>query len=107
AGMKNVDHYAVMERLLDKSGKESELKVSTTFSGTRDEPWKRGGIWNISVENFTPENLIRGFLEGMTEELYSMYKEMEMKLESEERVLVLSGNGFRKNRPLREIAEEK
>lgn len=107
AGMKNVDHYAVMERLLDKSGKESELKVSTTFSGTRDEPWKRGGIGNISVENFTPENLIRGFLEGMTEELYSMYKEMEMKLESEERVLVLSGNGFRKNRPLREIAEEK
>ena len=105
--MKNVDHYAVMERLLEKSEKESGLKVSTTFSGTREEPWKSGGIGNISVENFTPENLIRGFLEGMTEELYSMYKEMETRLGAGERVLLLSGNGFRKNRPLREIAEEK
>ena len=106
AGMRSVDHYAVMERILDKSESQNGLKVSTVFSGTREEPWKRGEIRDISVENFTPENLIRGFLDGMTEELYSMYKQIEGCLSAGERTLVLSGNGFRKNRHLRKAAEE-
>ncbi len=104
--MRSVDHYAVMEQILDKSESQNGLKVSTVFSGTREEPWKRGEIRDISVENFTPENLIRGFLDGMTEELYSMYKQIEGCLSAGERTLVLSGNGFRKNRHLRKAAEE-
>ena len=111
AGMKETDHYAVMERLMDQRmeemAQERKLSVTTTFSGTREEPLKRGMIGDIDVDNFTPENLIRGFLDGMAEELHGMYEEMVCGTELPAEMLILSGNGFRKNRHLRRIAEEK
>lgn len=111
AGMKETDHYAVMERLMDQRmeemAQERKLSVTTTFSGTREEPLKRGMIGDIDVDNFTPGNLIRGFLDGMAEELHGMYEEMVCGTELPAEMLILSGNGFRKNRHLRRIAEEK
>lgn len=111
AGMKETDHYAVMERLMDQRmeemAQERKLSVTTTFSGTREEPLKRGMIGDIDVDNFTPGNLIRGFLDGMAEELHGMYEEMACGTELPAEMLILSGNGFRKNRHLRRIAEEK
>lgn len=111
AGMKETDHYAVMERLMDQRmeemAQERKLRVTTTFSGTREEPLKRGMIGDIDVDNFTPGNLIRGFLDGMAEELHGMYEEMVCGTELPAEMLILSGNGFRKNRHLRRIAEEK
>lgn len=111
AGMKETDHYAVMERLMDQRmeemARERKLSVTTTFSGTREEPLKRGMIGDIDVDNFTPGNLIRGFLDGMAEELHGMYEEMVCGTELPAEMLILSGNGFRKNRHLRRIAEEK
>lgn len=109
--MKETDHYAVMERLMDQRmeemAQERKLSVTTTFSGTREEPLKRGMIGDIGVDNFTPGNLIRGFLDGMAEELHGMYEEMACGTELPAEMLILSGNGFRKNRHLRRIAEEK
>lgn len=111
AGMKETDHYAVMERLMaqrmEEMAQERKLSVTTTFSGTREEPLKRGMIGDIDVDNFTPGNLIRGFLDGMAEELHGMYEEMVCGTELPAEMLILSGNGFRKNRHLRRIAEEK
>lgn len=111
AGVKETDHYAVMERLMDQRmeemAQERKLSVTTTFSGTREEPLKRGMIGDIDVDNFTPGNLIRGFLDGMAEELHGMYEEMACGTELPAEMLILSGNGFRKNRHLRRIAEEK
>lgn len=111
AGMKETDHYAVMERLMDQRmeemAQERKLSVTTTFSGTREEPLKRGMIGDIDVDNFTPGNLIRGFLDGMAEELHGMYEEMVCGTELPAEMLILSGNGFRKNRHLSRIAEKK
>ncbi|HJD47817.1 MAG TPA: hypothetical protein H9909_13320 [Candidatus Mediterraneibacter norfolkensis] len=111
AGMKETDHYTVMERLMDQRMKETVrekgLRVTTTFSGTREEPMKRGKIEGIDVDNFTPGNLICGFLDGMAEELYGMYKVMVRGAELSAETLILSGNGFRKNRHLRRIAQER
>ena len=111
AGLKETDHYEVMERLMDQRMKEmvpeTRLRVTTTFSGTREEPMKRGKIEGIDVDNFTPGNLICGFLDGMAEELYGMYEVMARGAEVSAETLILSGNGFRKNRHLRRIAEEK
>lgn len=109
--MKEADHYAVMERLMDQRMKEmpqeKRLRVTTTFSGTREESMKKGEIEGIDVDNFTPGNLICGFLDGMVEELYGMYKVMMYGVELSAETLILSGNAFRKNRHLRRIAEEK
>ncbi|MBQ7838904.1 MAG: hypothetical protein IJ390_00200 [Lachnospiraceae bacterium] len=80
---------------------KSALRVDTRFAGTRQNPRLRGSISEISVDNFTPENLTCGFLEGMMEELYEMYDRM-----GEKRInLVGSGNGIRKNKALVKIAE--
>ena len=111
ADLKETDHYEVMERLMDQRMKEmvpeTRIRVTTTFSGTREEPMKRGKIEGIDVDNFTPGNLICGFLDGMAEELYGMYEVMACGAEVSAETLILSGNGFRKNRHLRRIAEEK
>ena len=128
AGMDDVDVYAVMNRMLaeregafEKDGadarkkadgeEEAQLKnavlgglqVDTRFAGTRKQPELSGGITGITVNNFTPAHLTYGFLEGMMEELYTMYAQM-----GEQRInIVGSGNGIRKNAYLIRIAEGK
>lgn len=106
-GVGDIDHYSVMEKLLDKQEKSGSLKVSTTFSGTREHPEKRGTIKNIGTDNFTPEALICGVLEGMASELYKMYGRIQKGLSFPGRKIIASGNGIRKNRHLQEIMSQK
>lgn len=106
-GITDADHYRIMERLLEKEVRHSSLKVTTTFSGTREDPEKRGKIEQISTENFTPGNLILGVLEGMAQELYDLYRTIEAGTETAPQILVASGNGMRKNKYLREIVSRR
>lgn len=106
-GVKGVDHYSVMEKLLNKKNRSEKLKVNTAFSGTREKPEKRGSIKNIGIENFTPEALTEGVLAGMTEELYKMYAKMEKGLHLSRTRIIASGNGIRKNHYLQEMMSEK
>ena len=53
---------------------KDRMKVNTTFNGTRVHPELRGSILNVSEENFTPEGLVYGVLEGMAAELYEMFR---------------------------------
>lgn len=107
AGMGGIDHYSVMEKILDEKSEGEKLKVNTAFSGTREKPEKRGAIKNIGTENFTPEALIRGVLDGMAEELYKMYSRIEKGLSGARNRMIASGNGIRKNRHLQEIMSER
>lgn len=100
AGVKNADVYGLMKRLSDASSDDS-LLVDTRFSGTREDPALRGSITNISTENFTPESLTNGVLRGMITELYGLYLSTGEKRCN----LVGSGNGLRKNKALRRMAE--
>jgi sedoheptulokinase len=50
----------------------SGITVDTRFSGTRLELNLRGSISGIGVDNFTVDNLARGFVEGMVQELAAM-----------------------------------
>lgn len=86
---------------------ESPLKVQTTFQGTREKPSLAGSILQIREENFTPGNLILGFIEGMIDELYEMYDKMIQSAEFQGIILVGSGNGMRRNPLMQEIAKEK
>lgn len=108
AGMKEIDHYGVMEKLLSSRDESAEkLKVKTTFSGTRENPEKRGSIKNISADSFTPQALIYGVLDGMAQELYELYGRMEKGVRMPKGRIVASGNGIRRNRHLQEIVGKK
>lgn len=110
AGIQGIDHYGVMAELLkdeDLDDSAEELKITTTFSGTRENPDQRGEITNIGVNNLTPGAVISGVLHGMAEELYEMYSQIDKSVVENKTVMVASGNGIRKNVYLQRIMEKK
>lgn len=92
--------YALMEKLLARID-STTLQVDTRFSGTREDETIRGSITGISTQNFTPEDLTYGFLEGMTKELHQLYQIMGVSRSG----VIASGNGIRKNAALQRIVE--
>ncbi len=104
AGASDASQYGVMAALARK-GMETEdrMKVCTMFDGTRVDPSLRGGISNLSEDNFTPEGLVYGVLEGMAQELYDMYSLICEGTGIKAARLVASGNGLRMNPVLQEI----
>lgn len=102
--------YSVMERqardFIDTYGKEAAWKIRTTFSGTRSNPRERGSISGIGVENFHPGAMTVGMLQGILEELHEMYRQMCSMTGTKAAHLVGSGNGIRRNKLMRELAED-
>lgn len=86
--------------------KDDRLKIDTRFDGTRSNPSLRGSIKNISVSNFTPENLIAGLQEGIVRELYGYYKLIKRTLKIRPKQLTGAGNGIRKNKLIRLFLED-
>lgn len=104
AGAEDRSQYGLMERLAGRGEKETDgMKVCTAFQGTRTDPGQRGSITNITEENFTPEGLVYGVLEGMARELYEMYETIRQGTGIHAEHLVASGNGVRKNPVLQNI----
>lgn len=103
-GVPEADHYEIMRRLLEKGRPTRErLVVDSRFAGTRQEPARRGAVTNIGVDNFTPESLIYGVLDGIVEEVYQLYQKIEPGLPEKVTKIVASGNGLRKNEALQRI----
>ena len=98
------DVYDVMNSMAAEQADAHTLIVDPRFCGTRADPALRGTVSNISEDNFTPEQLTRGVLWGMADELYKLYKQMP--LSSPTAGLVGSGNAVRKNPVLRQYLEE-
>lgn len=89
--------YGAMTALLASSEKPADLPVTVPlFQGTRENPTLRGSIENLSTENFTPLDLIWSLMEGMTRELYDMFRAYRSN-GGEKAQLIGSGNGLRKN----------
>lgn len=104
AGVQAALQYEIMEKLARQaSSSAGELKVTTTFNGTRVDPGLRGSITNVSEDNFTPENLVLGVLKGMAQELYDMFDIIRRGTGIRAEKLIASGNGVRKNEILRQI----
>ena len=93
-----------MNDMAAEQPEDHSLTVDTRFCGTRNDPALRGALSEISEDNFTPEQLTRGVLWGMTAELRGLYGEMP--LLSPATGLVGSGNAVRKNPVLRRYLEE-
>ena len=92
--------YDAMAALLEGSEKPGDVPVVTPlFQGTRQDPSLRGSLSGLSTENFTPLHLIWGMMEGMTDELYQMYR-LYLASGGKPVALMGSGNGLRKNKYL-------
>lgn len=99
--------YEVMERLARAGMHQRDpMQVSTLFQGTRHDPTRRGSISNIGEDNFTPEGLVYGTLEGMVRELYDLYHLIEQGTGIHAAMLIGSGNGLRRNPVLQEICAQ-
>ena len=96
--------YEILNELARKAYEEGEaLSVSTLFCGTRENPSLRGRITGIDDINFTPGNLLLGFLCGMAEELKGLFDLME---KDDILNIVASGNAVKKNPTLCKILED-
>ena len=84
--------FKLMKKCLPDTN-ENPLRVSTKFSGTRTDPGERGSIEGISYDNFTPGNLVSGFLSGIAAELRSLLQETPLG----KTTLVASGGAVREN----------
>lgn len=94
------NQYALMDKLAEKayySDNKEGLTVTPFFKGTRQDPSVRGRIEGLSTDNFNAGNLILATVEGMADELYTMYKNSAI---TDKSILVASGNGVRKNKVL-------
>ncbi len=99
--------YSIMDEKAEGITDYSDLlTVNCQFCGTRENPKLRGNIENIGIENFTPENLIYGTLEGVAKELFDMYESEKTLLSASPTTLVCSGNGLRKSNLWRKIFTE-
>lgn len=106
AGIGDRSLYTVMGALAEKGRQaEDRMAVCTAFHGTRVNPELRGSITNLSEDNFTPEGLTYGVLEGMARELYDLYGLMREGTDLRAEALVASGNGLRMNPVLQEICK--
>lgn len=82
------------------------IKVETLFSGTRSNPDKRGKIDGISLNNFTPENLIVKFVEGVCDCLYDYFFLIPDFIGLGKTKLIGSGNGLKKNTLMQHALKE-
>lgn len=88
--------YPAIDRYLAESDAPGNpLRVNTQFSGTRENPLNRGSVLHLDLENFTPQHLTWGVLQGIVSELALFYPAGES-----HSTLVGSGNGLRKNEAL-------
>ena len=107
AGYDDGPQYDVLSKLAQKADENSGgLSVETTFSGTREDPGKLGCILNISEANFTPANMVRGFLQGIVNELYAFHQRICEETGIGDVRLIASGNACRRNPELRRLFSE-
>lgn len=93
--------YELISNILgDKT--DTSLSADTHFSGTRNNPLLCGGFSGLTENNFTPEDFICAVLYGIANELFDMYKEMNINRHG----IIGSGNGIRKNNALAKIIEK-
>lgn len=107
AGAPDVPQFDIMKQLLEEQADSDEAwEIKTTFSGTRDNPNESGSVSGIRMTNFHPAAMIRGVLNGMAEELYGLYRAMEIGAGITKTKLLASGNGVRKNIFLQNILRD-
>jgi sedoheptulokinase len=91
---KVVDFYQIISMMEDTALTKDLPKVAPFFNGRRTDPRARGVISNLSLTNFTPENLIVGFIKGIVDEIFEFYQKIPVKLKRKQ-FLIGAGNTIR------------
>jgi len=103
SGIRPEHCYDEMARLVEAERMEDAPLVSPLFQGSRRNPSARASISGLSIDNFTPGNFVKGFCNGMAEELYGMYRSFSASAPS---AVYGAGNAIRLNKTLRESVEK-
>ncbi len=82
----------------------SPLRVDAAVNGTRADPARRGSIADISLDNLTAGNLVRGTVEGIVRELVDFRSGRE-EVFGGLSAIVAAGSAVRKNALFREELE--
>jgi len=98
SGRSPANLYKQMDVLL-ATVTETDLRMDTRFSGTRQNPALTGGISNLTLDNFTAADFMLASLQGIASELHSYYADMGVTAVR----LIGSGNGIRNNPALQRI----
>jgi sedoheptulokinase len=104
--MEEIDFYNAINSLKYPGEDSNELQVEVLFRGTRLDPEKRGSITNISVSNFTPVNLVFGFIHGICNELFGFFEKIPDNEKNKIQKIIGSGNAIRMNTLLCRILED-
>ncbi len=100
-GNEPADLYEIMNSVdFNDLDRDNYLKINTQFQGTRQNPDIKGSISNISLDNFSPEYLIVGFMDGIALEFYEFFKSFPKTEKRNKTNLIGSGNGLRNNSSL-------
>ncbi len=83
---------------------EPSLQIRSTFNGTRRDPDIRGSIEQISLENFTLPELIRGTVDAVVRELDDYRRDLG-ELFSGVRQITATGSAVRKNHLFKDALE--
>lgn len=97
--------YDFMTKATEQAN-DSTLQVDTRFSGSREEPWRRGAISGITPSNFKIENMISGFYHGIAKELLDFYEKVPARLRAGTSRMVGTGNALKKNPPLQQCLQQ-
>jgi sedoheptulokinase len=89
------------------SNQHEALSANTQFNGSREHPERHGGIFNITEQNFTVQNIILAILDGIAEELFAAYKAFDCHADHHPSQLIASGNGIRKNTAMQQAMQKK
>ncbi len=95
AGFDDSYQYDTMNKLAQKAYNENSkpLQINTLFKGKRTDKNSTGSIIGITDNNFTPENMVLGFICGMCRELYEFFDGVV----SNKKCIIASGNAVQKN----------
>ncbi|MBW7892335.1 MAG: hypothetical protein H3C48_15185 [Chitinophagaceae bacterium] len=101
-----IGFYEVLNSFSPAGANRHELMVHTLFNGTRLDPFAKGSILQISADNFNPENLMLGFVQGICRELHDFYTAVPDYLKNNKVRIVGSGNALEKNKLLGSVLEK-
>jgi len=91
---------------LDFSHVTQKMKVSPLFLGERGKKESFASFSHINKDNFTPEAMTLGLIEGIVDELWRFYDQLPLSIQQEKSLLLGSGNGIKKNPLMKTIVEK-
>lgn len=98
------EQYGIMNALAQRAYERgARLQVCTQFCGTREDPSLRGSIAKIGEDNFSPEALVLGVLQGMVDELADGF---DPAAHPQRTQLIASGNAVQQNPVLRRLLSD-